>query len=342
MAARSVAVVTKERAELAIATTPQQCATLDAKAAAVLEWARKQGAALHELNNLSRFRIDCMRKAGELLARTVRRGGSNRQRAGLIPHGITEDNSRRWQALARVPANVLEAFCAACARDESEITQAGFLRFHEEDAKAERRGAKRAAVADDLDSEPVVESALQSFIDRGDKFATIYADPPWQYGNQGTRAATDDHYSTMPVADICALPIALLAADEAHLHLWTTNAFLFDARTVMESWGFTYKSCFVWCKPKMGIGNYWRVSHEFMLLGVRGSLSFAGRRDEKSWREMPRGKHSAKPEKVRAIIEKVSPGPRIELFARESNDGWSSWGNQVDRGGKRLPMRVAK
>ena len=101
---------------------------------------------------------------------------------------------------------------------------------------------------------------LESLIDSGKRYSTILADPPWAYSNQATRAATDNHYETMPLDDICALPITDIVSDNAHLHLWTTNAFLFDAKRVMESWGFEYKSVFIWIKPSMGIGNYWRVS----------------------------------------------------------------------------------
>ncbi len=164
----------------------------------------------------------------------------------------------------------------------------------------------------------------------GRQFGAVYADPPWLYGNQGTRASTGNHYGGMTVDEICALPIAALAAPQAHLHLWTTNAFLFEAKRVLEAWGFEYKSCFVWVKTQMGIGNYWRVSHEFMLLGVRGNLVFADKA-QMSWLEAARGRHSAKPEKVRAIIERVSPGPYLELFAREPAEGWTVWGNEIDR-----------
>ena len=178
---------------------------------------------------------------------------------------------------------------------------------------------------------------LHELIARGKTFDSIYADPPWKYGNQGTRGATSDHYvhndgsdnnPGMEVDDICALPIAQLAAGASHLHLWTTNAFLFEARRVMEAWGFEYKSCFVWVKPQMGMGNYWRVSHEFCLLGVRGSLPFAAR-DEMSWREWRRNEHSAKPEGMYDLIERVSPGPHLELFARQVREGWTCWGNEV-------------
>lgn len=162
------------------------------------------------------------------------------------------------------------------------------------------------------------------------KFGCIYADPPWLYGNQGTRAATGNHYGGMTVKEICDLPVARLAADTSHLHLWTTNGFLQDAFTVMEAWGFTYKSCFVWVKPQMGIGNYWRVSHEFMLLGVRGSCPFANKA-LMSWASFNRTRHSAKPDEIRAMIESASPGPRLELFARRLSPGWVSWGNEIER-----------
>lgn len=165
----------------------------------------------------------------------------------------------------------------------------------------------------------------------GMKFGTIYADPPWKYGNQATRAATDNHYPTMTVDELCEMPIANLAADDAHLHLWTTNAFLLDAYRVMESWGFEYRSVFVWVKPQMGIGNYWRVSHEFLLLGIRGRAKSFYERNHMSWAEYPRSKHSAKPDEIREKIERVSPGPFLELFGRKEVPGWAVFGNQIER-----------
>lgn len=164
----------------------------------------------------------------------------------------------------------------------------------------------------------------------GRKYGCVYMDPPWSYGNQGTRAATHKHYSTLTIQQIAGLPIGDLAAEKSHLHLWTTNGFLKDAIALLEGWGFDFKSTFIWCKPQLGIGNYWRCSHEILLLGVRGGKTFPPT-NIKSWVEAPRGKHSAKPEAVRVLIEKVSPGPRIELFARRPSEGWDHWGDQVER-----------
>ena len=132
----------------------------------------------------------------------------------------------------------------------------------------------------------------------------------------------------MSVDEICALPIAQLAADKAHLHLWATNGFLFEAPRVMEAWGFEYKSCLIWVKPQMGIGNYWRVSHEFLLLGVRGSCKFRNK-SAMSWVRANRTRHSRKPEKVRKLVEQVSHGPYLELFAREAAKGWTAYGNEL-------------
>lgn len=163
----------------------------------------------------------------------------------------------------------------------------------------------------------------------GESFGCIYADPPWKYGNQSTRAATDNHYATLTVDELCALPVETVASDSAHLHLWTTNAFLFDARRVIEAWGFEYRSCFVWVKPQMGIGNYWRVSHEFLLLGIRGDAKRFNNRSLKSWGEFKRGRHSSKPEEVRGFLEMASAGPYLEMFGRRGVSGWTVLGNQV-------------
>ena len=169
---------------------------------------------------------------------------------------------------------------------------------------------------------------------KGRKFGTLYVDPPWPYSNKSTRASAEGEYKTMSLERIEALPISDLAADNSHLHLWTTVAFNRRAFSLMDSWGFEYKSQMIWVKPNLGIGNYWRLSHEILLLGVRGKSPFLDR-SQISWVEHGRMKHSAKPDKIRKIIEKASPGPRLEIFARPHNykvdefSGWVVWGNEI-------------
>jgi len=179
---------------------------------------------------------------------------------------------------------------------------------------------------------PSISTDLQRLILDGHKFSTVLADPPWRYDNRASRGAAENHYSTMSVEEICSQPVSQLVTDRAHLHLWTTNAFLEPAFTVMRAWGFEFKSCLVWVKPQIGMGNYWRLSHEFLLFGNRGRLNF-GRHDVPSWVLAPRTRHSRKPFKFRQLIEQVSPGPYLELYGREEqpNTNWTIYGNQVER-----------
>ncbi len=140
---------------------------------------------------------------------------------------------------------------------------------------------------------PAISNCLQALFQKQCRFKTVYADPPWSYSNTAARGAAESHYRTMTVDEICSEPIKELVTDDAHLHLWTTNGFLREAFDEIEAWGFTFKSCMVWIKPQLGMGNYWRVSHEFLLLRVRGNLTFSDRTC-RSWLRHPRSRHSKK------------------------------------------------
>lgn len=159
----------------------------------------------------------------------------------------------------------------------------------------------------------------------------IYVDPPWSYGNQSTRNNTDKHYDDMTIEEIKVLPISRIAADRSHLFLWTTNAFHNVAYDLLAAWGFEDKGYYVWVKPQMGMGNYFRVSHEVMLLGVKGGVRF-NNKSTVSWGNFSRGKHSAKPPEVRKMIEIVSLTPRLELFSRDPQEnGWVHWGREITK-----------
>jgi N6-adenosine-specific RNA methylase IME4 len=172
---------------------------------------------------------------------------------------------------------------------------------------------------------------LSILVERGAQFGTIYADPPWLYDNQATRASTGNHYEGMTVDQLCDMPVAKLAAPDAHLHLWTTNAFLFECPRIFKAWGFEFRSSFVWVKPSMGIGNYWRNSHEILLTAIRGNAKRFNDHSIMSWLNCDRGKHSGKPEQVRAMIQRASPGPNLELFGRLPAEGWTVFGNEIER-----------
>lgn len=132
----------------------------------------------------------------------------------------------------------------------------------------------------------------------------------------------------MSLNEIGAMPVADSAAANAHLYLWVTNSFLGEGLDVMKQWGFTYKTHLVWTKPQLGLGNYFRNSHEVLFFGVRGRLPTKVN-NLMTWIPWPRERHSKKPAVFYNVIEEASPGPYLELFARERRPGWDAWGNEV-------------
>jgi N6-adenosine-specific RNA methylase IME4 len=159
-------------------------------------------------------------------------------------------------------------------------------------------------------------------------YRTIQADPPWDINQRGSLGA-ERHYPLMSLDRICALPVGRLVAPDAHLWLRVTNRTLPVAEQVMHAWGFSYRSCLTWIKPRIGLGQYLRNQTEHLLLGIRGRapIRFRG---QGSWFYAPLQEHSHKPEEQFAIIERCSPRPYLELFARRRRVGWDAWGNEVD------------
>jgi len=336
---REIALLFSAHQALTEAKTVDEVKDLRDKAVAVKAYAKKAQLGKDLVVDASIIRLRAERKLGELL-REVELADSapGNQYTGpidtdvvsdagpvsLAELGISKSDSSRSQRVAALPEDEFEQYIAENAEQQREPSTAGVLRL------VKQRQVTPVAPIPAPTSRQAVVTNLDDLIRSGGKFSTIYADPPWPYSSQATRAASSNPYPTMSVDAICEEPVEDLCHDQAHLHLWTTNAFLLDAFDVLESWGFTYKSCFIWVKPRIGIGNYWRVSHEFMLFGVRGKLSFADR-GVRSWIEHDRSEHSRKPDAVRELIERVSPGPYLEMYGRQtpSNDQWTVYGNQV-------------
>ena len=169
-------------------------------------------------------------------------------------------------------------------------------------------------------------------------FRVIYADPPWQYNQSGLVSAdwgmAEDHYPTMPLADLKAVPVSRMALPDSVLFLWATSPMLADALDLMAAWGFTYKSSVVWDKGRSFLGSYVHISHELLLIGTRGSCVADVKHTAGSVVAAPRAEHSRKPDEFRALIDSMyTYGNRIELFRRgEAPDGWHVWGNEVRDG----------
>jgi N6-adenosine-specific RNA methylase IME4 len=174
------------------------------------------------------------------------------------------------------------------------------------------------------------------------KFATILADPPWRFQNRTGKMAPEhrrlSRYGTMTLADIRALPVAQVARARAHLYLWVPNALILEGLEVMRHWGFTYKTNIVWYKTRKdggpdgrGVGFYFRNVTELILFGIRGTNNRtlqAGRRQTNIIVSRKR-EHSRKPDEQFRIIERCSPGPYLEMFARHRREGWTLWGNEA-------------
>lgn len=160
------------------------------------------------------------------------------------------------------------------------------------------------------------------------KYRTILADPPWDVHQKG-RYGAGEHYDLMTLDQIAQLPVGDLATDDAHLWLWVTNATLRAGYDIAESWGFTVKSPLTWIKFRLGLGPYLRNSTEHLLLCTRGTAPVRFK-SQPTWLAAPVQDHSHKPEEQYAVIERISPGPYLELFARRPQPGWHAWGNQIE------------
>lgn len=164
-------------------------------------------------------------------------------------------------------------------------------------------------------------------------YNVIYADPPWQYDNTGVNGAASHHYPTMSIEELCVLNIP--SATNAVLFLWVTNPFLRDAFTVLDAWGFKYKTNIVWVKQnlkKPGAGFYVRGRHELLFICTKGSFTpdMVGKEPIGSVLFSDVREHSRKPEEVYGLIEDIYPNCKyLELFARETREGWTSWGNEI-------------
>jgi len=163
------------------------------------------------------------------------------------------------------------------------------------------------------------------------KYRIIYADPPWKYGNSMPLGTTEpqDYYLLMDTHDICAMPIKDITEKDAVLFLWSTSPHLPEALEVAKAWGFTYKTTFIWDKIKHNMGHYNSVRHEILLVCTKGACTPDVKRLFDSVVSEERTEHSKKPNVFREIIETIyTYGNKIELFTRETPEGWDVFGNQ--------------
>jgi N6-adenosine-specific RNA methylase IME4 len=182
------------------------------------------------------------------------------------------------------------------------------------------------------------------------KYRTIVADPPWPFEWNGggavrTNGRGERHrnlrfkkgleYRTMSIEDIAALPVRDVVEDDAHLYLWIFDQHLIagNGAVVARAWGFEPLRTIVWAKRGYGLGRFPRPQHEALIVCRRGGLPFniADEGSVQHWKqpyENGARKHSAKPDGAIDLIERASPGPYLEMFARRARFGWDYWGDE--------------
>lgn len=173
-------------------------------------------------------------------------------------------------------------------------------------------------------------------------YSTILIDPPWRFANRTGKVAPEHRrlrrYDTMSFEEIAVLPVNRYANDKSHLYLWCPNALLLEGLSIMRAWGFEYKTNIVWYKVRKdggpdgrGVGFYFRNVTELLLFGVRGGLrTGAPGRKQVNMLITRKREHSRKPDEAYDIIERCSPGPYLELFARVPRSGWVQLGDELE------------
>jgi N6-adenosine-specific RNA methylase IME4 len=239
----------------------------------------------------------------------------------LAAVGVSKTQSSRWQQAAAITAQAREAYY----REATEISTSGCLRLGQQQFKAARRAEREQELAERT-------KAAARALGR-EVFSVLYVDPPtdwvpWSRETGSDRGACN-HYPLMSFEALSKL--VLPAAADAALFQWTSPPMLEQALALMRAWGFEYRSHCTWDKARPGLGFWWRIQHELLLLGVRGNVPAPAPGTQ--WPSViraPVGRHSAKPEVFARMIEEYFPNAsRIELFARRPRAGWTVWGNEV-------------
>jgi N6-adenosine-specific RNA methylase IME4 len=254
----------------------------------------------------------------------------------LAELGVTKRQSAQARALGKIPSTEQKAHVAELKANGHDITPTNIIKLHKEAT----REAKRAEYASKVQSGGSAKDLI-SLAKSGQKFSVIYADPPWTfevYSGKGKERSAERHYDTMSLEAIAELPVADLAAEDCALLLWAVWPELPGALDIIKRWGFTYKTVgFVWVKQNRsgegiftGMGYWTRANTEPCLLATRGSPKRLAM-DVPQVILSPVAAHSEKPEEAASRIMRLVPGPHLELFARQSREGWTTWGNEICR-----------
>lgn len=306
-----------ERA-LTKADTPEKSRKVEAISAAAIAWAKEQDDFELHINAWEVY-VKARRNTTELIEPEITQFHGNRYIGGddgvtsLKDYGFTKKQWSRRKKEYEIGWTIVEDYLDECIEKTSDPTIAGLVRY----------------------AYPYVPEEPPELPDG--IYNVIYADPPWAYDNQIENwGPTSLHYKPMTTDMICKLGVLEILDKNAVLFLWVTNPMIKDALSVMDAWGFEYKTNIVWVKTELqrpGSGFYVRGRHELLFIGTHGSFTPLERDISPpigSVIEAPVQEHSRKPDKVYEIVERLYPGCKyIELFARRERQGWDNWGDEI-------------
>jgi hypothetical protein len=258
---RELVLLSKACRALSDARTVDEVKDLRDKAAAVKAYIKKAKLGHHLVVEAATIKLRAERKLGQMLqALDLARSAPGNQHTGpqepcdgtvlLRDLGISKADSCRSQRIASLPDDVFERYVIEKSKAGREPTLAGLFRLT-------KQCEARNHLEPEVEQTGKVAQSMQDLFHGGFKFSTIYADPPWGRGNKLSDTSITTTDLAMTVDDLCSEPVEKVCKSQAHLHLWTTNAFLLDALDVIDAWGFTYKSSLIWVKPQNGRGRYW-------------------------------------------------------------------------------------
>lgn len=288
------------------------------KVKAIEVWAKAEKKDAELQNIIAEQKLRTQRIIGKILHESDMYGGdrksegfkSSSDSSILKKNDISPDQSSTFQKIASLPEDIFEKEIAH--GKAKELTTSGMLQVAKSYERQERNEIKKSI------SLPV------------GIFNIIYCDPPWKYDFAETDSRKiENQYPTMAVDEICEMPLPEISED-ALLLMWATAPKLLEALTVIDAWGFSYKTHAAWDKEKFGMGYWFRGQHELLLVATKGSFSPPPPeyRYSSIYKEARQG-HSLKPEFYYEWIEKSFQGNKIELFARNKRHGWEAWGNEL-------------
>ena len=232
--------------------------------------------------------------------------------------GIAPDTAKRFQKMAEHKELVVKAIEEAREKNDI-ISRATVLNKIKQEERKE------------LIQKQVEEIEKGNIEKPTGLFDVIAIDPPWNYGTQysseGRRVANP--YPEMTQEQLKALEIP--AKENCVMFLWTTHKFIWDAKELLDKWGFTYRAMLVWDKEKIGMGDLVRMQCEFCLIGIKGKPVF---KDEHGIRDIirePRREHSRKPDAFYELVNSLCVGDKLDYFSREHREGWCSYGNDTEK-----------